>query len=98
MEGDLKNDLMDLLVLLNSDNEQDIKLGVGIFDAQYYNKGIVFPPEFKQGLKPKWKNFSLEYKRTITGKTSYKRRLSSIINGGFVVEIDEEKAYFIYLI
>ena len=89
---------MDLLVLLNSDDERDLKLGVGIFDAQYYNKGIIFPPEFKQGLKPKWKNFSLEYKRTITGKTSYRTRINNLSINKYSIEVDEEKAFYIYLI
>ena len=94
----MESDLMDLLVLLNSDDERDLKLGVGIFNAQYYNKGIIFPPEFKQGLKPKWKNFSLEYKRTcLTTKTNKWRVFP---NQYITIDTDSinEENYYIYLI
>ncbi len=69
----MESDLMDLLILLNSDNENDINLGIGIFNAQYFNKGINFPLEFKKGLKPKWSNFSLEYKRRRIVNDSFKK-------------------------
>jgi len=100
MESDLENELMDLLKLLNSDDKEDVKLGVGVFNAQYYAKSIKFPVEFKQGLKPKWKNFSLEYKRdmNIPFATSYTLRVLGMKPGNKPVVDKEENVYYIYLI
>ena len=95
MESDLENELMDLLKLLNSNDEEDVKLGVGIFNAQYYAKNIKFPAEFKQGLKPKWKNFSLEYKRDMNTPISASYTLRVLGTKKIVVE---ENIYYIYLI